>query len=70
MQERLLTQGRGLSDYMQSLLLPKMSDLGLYHDAYPKSTSMFAPMTTLFAWLGLSAVVFMAFIVRNKYKQD
>ena len=67
MRERVLTQGRVLLDYLQSLLFPKMSNLGLYHDGYLKSTSIFAPLSTLFSWLVIGGVCASAFINRKKY---
>lgn len=63
LQERLLTECRILLDYLGSLFLPKVSSLGLYHDAYPKSTSIFEPISTLFSllFLVISAILGLAY---------
>lgn len=55
--ERLLSQPRILWDYVGSILLPHGPSLGLFHDSFPKSTSILAPWTTLPAILGWMAAV-------------
>jgi hypothetical protein len=56
-EERLLTQGRILWDYLRQLYAPQVLRMGLYHDDYELSTSLFAPPSTLYAllaWLGVA----------------
>lgn len=64
--ERLLTQGRVLFDYVGGLLLPAGPSFSLYRDDYAISTGIFSPASTLFAWIGWSAVVAMVFRLRKK----
>ncbi len=57
--ERLLTQTRVLFDYVGQILLPRVASMGLYQDAYPASTGLLSPPSTLIAllaWLGLLAL--------------
>lgn len=67
LEERLLTQGSVITDYIQSLILPKVSDLGLYHDAYPVSKSLFEPFSTLISWLFIAITICLAWLLRKKY---
>ncbi len=60
--ERVLTQPRILLDYLQQIILPVQSELGLYHDDYLKSTGLLSPESTLMSiifWLtfAVSAVL-------------
>lgn len=64
--DRLLTQPRALWDYIGSLLLPYGPKLGLYHDDYPISHSLFQPHTTVLAILGWLVVVSLAWQWRRK----
>lgn len=57
--ERLLTQGRIVWDYLGQLFYPQMSRLGLYHDDVIVSESLRDPLTTsiaLAAWVALLLV--------------
>lgn len=64
--ERFLTQGLVLIDYLKSLFLPKASNLGLYHDSYPISISLFSPITTLFSWIFIVVLLVAAWFFRKK----
>ena len=60
--ERLLTQTRILLVYWWTLLVPYGPGLGLYHDDFLKSTSLFNPFSTLpsvcvWVFLGISALL-------------
>lgn len=55
--ERLLTQARILVDYLGLLLLPQQTTAGLFHDAYPVSTNLLRPWTTLPAIVACLALV-------------
>jgi tetratricopeptide (TPR) repeat protein len=57
--ERLLTEARVLWGYAYDLFLPRVTSMGVFHDDYAISRSLFDPATTLFAcagWLILIAV--------------
>ncbi|MCP5187968.1 MAG: hypothetical protein H6991_09380 [Pseudomonadales bacterium] len=65
--ERLLTQTRILWDYLGQLYAPQVLRMGLYHDDYIVSTSLFDPPVTqyaVFAWLG----VMLLFVVLLKWR--
>lgn len=66
MEDRLLTQGRVLWDYVGALVLPYGPRLGLYHDDYLVSTGWLSPPTTLIAWLGWIAVLGVAWRLRER----
>ena len=55
--ERLLSQPRAIMDYLGALLLPRGPSLGIYTDDFVVSHSLLDPPTTLFALLGLIALV-------------
>lgn len=65
--ERVLSEGRVLLSYLQSLFFPKASALGLYHDAFPKSEGLFAPMSTALSWLSILVMLVAAIFFRKKY---
>ncbi len=54
--ERLLTQTRIVWDYVRQLLAPEVFRMGLYHDDVVVSTSLFQPVSTLYAVLAWLAV--------------
>lgn len=57
--ERLLTQSRVVWDYVAQSVNPQVARMGLYHDDVVVSTSLFEPMSTLFAvlaWIALLLV--------------
>jgi len=49
--QRLLTEARALAFYQKLILIPNLSQMGLYHDDYPLSTGFLTPPTTLLALL-------------------
>lgn len=64
--QRLLTEPRVLFDYLKLLWLPRPLSNGLFNDQYQASTSLFHPWSTLFAWMGLLALVATAWIMRRR----
>lgn len=64
--ERLLTQGRILCDYLAALLMPDLQSGSLYHDDYVISRSLISPLTTLFAWALILALIGLAIRMRRK----
>jgi protein O-mannosyl-transferase len=68
--ERLLTQPRVLLDYLQQIILPVQSQLGLYHDDYIKSTSILNPLSTLWAmvfWIAFAVIAIGGRFVHNPW---
>src|SRR5690606_9608562 len=55
--ERLLTEARVLFAYMQWALLPLPRSLSLYHDDFALSHGLLSPVSTLFAALGIAALL-------------
>ena len=55
--QRLLTEGRVLWTYLRDLWLPRAHDGGLFHDDFTVSHGLLSPATTLFAWLGIAALL-------------
>jgi hypothetical protein len=64
--ERLLTEPRVVFDYLQWTLFPRLAEFGLYHDDYTISRGWFAPMSTVFAAIGIVALTALAWWLRNK----
>lgn len=64
--ERLLTEPRILFDYIRQILLPNMNELTLYHDDYVISKSLFNPITTLPAILGVVSLLGVSLVFRKK----
>ncbi|MDM0035955.1 hypothetical protein QTI33_27730 [Variovorax sp. J22P271] len=65
--ERALTESRVLFFYLRLLLLPRNSDLSLYHDDFPISHGLLDPPETLLAVVGLMSVTVVAFIFRRSF---
>lgn len=55
--ERLLTQARMIWEYVQWILLPNVSSYAMHHDDIALSRGFFNPVSTIWAILGLLAVV-------------
>lgn len=64
--ERLMTQPRVLTDYLQLLLVPRSISTGLYNDAYPISTGWFTPASTLPCVLLILALPLIAWRIRAR----
>lgn len=64
--ERLLTQARVLWEYLSHALLPRPTELGPFHDAYPVARSLTDPATAAAAcsWVLLAVG---AFVWRRRY---
>ncbi|MDL5365236.1 hypothetical protein QSH18_06430 [Xanthomonas sp. NCPPB 2654] len=63
--ERLLTQGRVLVLYLQQIALPLPKSLIFYYDSYPKSVGLLSPVTTLFSWLFIVALLCVGWFARR-----
>lgn len=64
--ERLLTEGRVLWFYLQMILLPDPTRMGLYHDDILLSKGWFDPITTLPAIVGLIMTLLGAIVLRRR----
>lgn len=60
LQQRLLTEGRVLWDYIYCIFLPDGARMGLFHDDFTVSTGLLQPVTTLLALLGLGGLLLAA----------
>ena len=63
--QRLLTEGRVLWTYLRDIWLPRAHDGGLFHDDFSLSRSLFSPISTLFAWLGIIVLAACAVVARR-----
>jgi hypothetical protein len=57
LQERLLSQGRALWQYLSWLLVPDITSMGFFHDDIPLSRSLWSPLTTVVSLLAWAAVL-------------
>ena len=64
--QRLLTEPRVLMDYLKLLWLPRPFTTGLFNDQYVVSTSLWQPVTTLPALLGVIALWVAAWVLRRR----
>src|SRR5690554_7075651 len=64
--ERLLTEGRIVSEYLFHLFVPRIEGHGLYQDGYVISKSLFNPISTIASLLTLLILFISAFLVRSK----
>lgn len=64
--ERVLTESRILWAYVTMIVIPSLSDFGLYHDDFVVSTGIFQPFGTFLAIGGLAASLPAIYLLRNK----
>lgn len=64
--ERILTQGRVLTEYIGQIVLPQSNSFGLYHDDLPLSTGLFQPLSTIFALAFLFGLMLAAWMLRKR----
>lgn len=57
LEERLLTEARVLVFYLKLIIMPSISELGLYHDDIPLSHGLLDPPATLWSLLALAALL-------------
>lgn len=60
--ERMLTEARILWFYIRLILIPSVTELGLFHDDIALSTGLFSPFITFPAVVGLCALLIFALI--------
>ena len=64
--ERLLTESRVLVFYLKMLIMPSITELGLYHDDIAVSRGLLAPPTTLYSLIFLSGLLLGALLFLKK----
>lgn len=65
--ERLMTEARVMWFYIQTIVAPNLSQLGMYHDDIPISKSLFEPASTFFACIGILLLAVLAFVFRKRH---
>lgn len=65
--ERLMTEARVLMGYLHWILLPDLTQLSLYHDDYPISRGLFAPVSTLLSLVAIAALLAAAGWLRRRW---
>lgn len=66
LEERLLTEARILWWYIRMILLPNVSEMGIFLDDFPLSTGFFSPPLTALAVSGLVALIVLAVVSLRK----
>ena len=66
LEQRALSQARIVIHYIKWFFFPNISELGLYHDDIPISTSLFNPITTILSIGLLLLLASFALIINNK----
>lgn len=59
-EERLLTQGVVLIDYLRQIVMPQLSGLGLFHDDFPVSKGLLDPIGTILSLIAIVTMLFYA----------
>jgi tetratricopeptide (TPR) repeat protein len=65
--QRLLTEARVLIDYLWLLWLPRPYTAGLFNDAFPLSTGLLSPFSTLFSLLTIVGLLMGAWAARRRH---
>lgn len=65
--ERLLTEGRVVTNYLVQLFIPRIEGYGLFQDGFLVSRSCLSPPTTLLSILFLLTLLISSFLARKKY---
>jgi hypothetical protein len=66
LQERVLTEGRVLIFYLKSILIPSISELGLFHDDIAISRGLLEPPATLYSLLALGGMLLGALLLLGR----
>jgi hypothetical protein len=64
--ERLMTEARVIWFYLRLIVVPDISQMGIYHDDIPLSHGPFSPWTTLPAIVGLVTLGIGAWLLRHR----
>ncbi len=65
--ERLLTETRVLSFYLQLILFPYINEMGLFHDDLLISTSLTTPISTLYSSCLILSLIILSLIYLRKF---
>ncbi len=65
--ERLMSETRILWEYLYHLWVPRIEGHGLFQDGYVISRGWFSPLSTLFATIGLTALIGSAIALRRRW---
>ena len=66
--ERCLTEPRVLFMYLYQILVPFPAVMGFFHDDFVVSRSLFEPISTIWALLGMSFLIFIIVYCFNKHR--
>jgi len=66
LQERVLTEGRVLVFYLKSILIPSISELGLFHDDITISRGLLDPPATLYSLMALGGMLLGALLLLGR----
>jgi protein O-mannosyl-transferase len=64
--ERLMTEARVIWFYLRLIVLPSISEMGLFHDDIVNSHGLLEPVTTLLSIVGIAALLIISIIARKK----
>jgi len=64
--ERLLTESRVLVFYLKMIIIPSITELGLYHDDIAISHGLLDPPTTLYSMITLAGLLFGSLLLLKK----
>jgi len=64
--ERVLTETRVLTEYIRLIIMPDVTNMGIFQDTFEISTSIISPFSTLFSLFIIIGLLITAFISRNK----
>jgi protein O-mannosyl-transferase len=67
LEQRLLTQGRVLWQYLAWLLVPNVLDMGFFQDDIPISRGLLSPLSTLLAVLAWAGVIVACVLWHKRY---
>jgi hypothetical protein len=65
LQQRLLTEGRVVMQYLSWTIYPDLRQLGLYHDDFPLSQGMLSPASTALSLAAIAGLLALAAWLRN-----
>ena len=66
LEERVLTEGRVLVFYLKSILIPSITELGLYHDDIAISRGLFNPPATFYSLVALGGMLLGALLLLGR----
>lgn len=64
--ERVLTETRVLIEYIRLIIMPDVTNMGIFQDTFEISTSIISPFSTLFSLFIIIGLLITAFISRNR----